>query len=387
MVGQATTLTATSPSEPNGTSIAMNIPSGVTGSGQSGCYTSTGGSMTCSENVTSNTAGTYNFSAIANLAGNQVPDSSLKYATYPNNPTWTPQGVTLGTGNGDWTINNAGSTSAQFQYTGTGSAATGQFWSSQSIPVIPGDTYTAAAVMNAVNVSTGDIFLVGYYGGSINNLLFGVNGVGGADAQYSGQFTVPAGVTSIQVAPEVGLYGNQTIVTAGATATWSQIQVTQSSSAQPYAPGAITASSATSNSVSISWTQPLTPPVVSVSPTTQTVASPVTITAVGTNEGSGVTIAFNNPANTSQVSQNCTTSGSTITCTEQVTTTVAGTYDFSATAYPPPGVNVSPDASNIVGVTWSQPSPPSGYEFMPTSMNTSTTGPPSGSMTRGASRA
>ncbi len=382
-VGQSTTLTATSPSEPNGTSIAMNIPSGVTGSGASGCYTTTGGAMTCSENVTSNTAGTYNFSATANLAGNMVPDSSLKYATYPNDPTWTAYGgATIG-GSTGWNIINPGAGSAAWTYTG-GPSGSYEGTDSQAIQVIAGDTYTLSATVNPSVIISGQ-FSIGVQSspGSMGSYGWIQWGTGAANRGYSSQVVIPSGVTTayLQVAAA------SATVTSGSAFQISDIQLTQTGSVQPYAPGAITASSATSNSVSISWTQPLTPPVVSASPTSQTVANSVTITAVGTNEGSGVTIGFNNPANVSQVSQNCTTSGSTITCTEQVTTTVAGTYDFSATAYPPPGVSVSPDISNIVGVTWNQPNPPSGYEFMPTSMITSTTGPPSGSTPRVALRA
>lgn len=378
-VGQSTTLTATSPNEPNGTSISMNIPSGVTGSGPSGCYTATGGAMTCSENVVSNTAGTYNFSATANLAGNMVPDSTLKYATYPNNPTWTPRGGTFGTSPGQMSIANAGSDNAQIVTYNTGGGLSNQGLISQTIALTPGATYTLSASVNASSTTagTGWLFLttVGNTnpegGGSGDLITIGI--ATGFNGQVSGSATIPAGVTQGTIITSVGAY----VGPSGSQITYSNLQLTQTGSVQPYAPGAIAAASATSNSESISWTQPLTPPVVSASPTTQTVANSVTITAVGTNEGSGVTIGFNNPANVSQVSQSCATSGSTITCTEQVTTTVAGTYDFSATAYPPPGVSVSPETSNIVGVTWTQPSPPSGYEFMPTSM-TRIVGPPKG---------
>jgi len=368
-VGQSTTLTATGPSEPTGTSIAMNIPSGVTGSGASGCYTSTGGSMTCSENVTSNTAGTYNFSATANLAGNQVPDSNYKYYNYPNHGTW---GNDTGLPMSQISVSNAGSDNATMNVSGPFS---GEYvvMQSQIIPVTPGDTYTISGSANTSGMTSGGA-MVDAYNTSISIGYSSSNGISaGTSGTSSSTFTIPSGVTQILVFWDLG----NGAAPSGSAISLGPIQLTQSSSVEPYAPGAIAASSATSNSVSISWTQPLTPPVVSASPTTQTVANSVTITAVGTNEGSGVTVGFNNPANVSQVSQNCTTSGSTITCTEAVTTTVAGTYDFSATAYPPPGVSVSPDASNIVGVTWNQPAPPSGYEFMPTSMIIKlTNGPP-----------
>ena len=380
-VGQSTTLTATAPSEPNGTSISMNIPSGVTGSGASGCYTSTGGAMTCTENVTSNTSGTYNFNATANLAGNMVPDSTLKYATYPNNPTWTI-GAPIGTGNNMWNVSGAGTQNAAWNYVGTGSAAGWQWPDSQLITVTPGVVYTVSAVINASNVTSGNVY-VGLLDPSTGAVYDPTYQNPGSSGFVSSSGPVPSGVTQVYFIEDT----NNATINAGQAVSWSQPQLTQTSAVEPYAPGAIAASSATSNSVSVTWMEPLTPPTVSASPTTQTVANSVTITAVGTNEGSGVTVGFNNPANVSQVSQSCTTSGSTITCTEQVTTTVAGTYDFSATAYPPPGINVSPETSNIVGVVWNQPNPPSGFEFMPTSMDKSINGPPSGATPRGSSHA
>lgn len=79
VTGQSATVSATA-NEPGGSSLAINVPSGVSGSGQS-CSTS-GTTINCNENVTTNTAGSYNFTATATPPPpNLVPDSSL------NNPT------------------------------------------------------------------------------------------------------------------------------------------------------------------------------------------------------------------------------------------------------------------------------------------------------------
>ena len=109
---------------------------------------------------------------------------------------------------------------------------------SSPITVVPGAVYTLAAVMDAVNLLSGDFMTTQLVDTTdINNAYLGLSQNAGASGQLSGQWTCPTGVTSVQIYGWLCLYGYTNGATDGATVSWSQIQLTQTSTVQPYEPG------------------------------------------------------------------------------------------------------------------------------------------------------
>jgi hypothetical protein len=167
----------------------------------------------------------------AGSSGNLVYDSNLTQAIASVGATWNTSGVTIGTSEGDWNINNAGTDQAELVYYGTGSAPSGQYWGSQYTDVTPGITYTFSTLVNATNLTNngGCYIAVRTSSGSqesTNGISNGFSGV------LSSSYTPASGVNQIQFFINWG-----GTVAAGDTVTFSQIQLTQTSTVQPYQPG------------------------------------------------------------------------------------------------------------------------------------------------------
>jgi len=182
----------------------------------------------------------------AGSPGNLVYDSNLTNAIATIGPTWTPiNGATIGTANGDFNVLNPGTDSAEWVYYGTGAAEAEQFVLSTGIPATPGATYTLSALLNGVAMTTGSAMSISVWQGAPPNLIVGITAFfinGGESGEQHTSFMIPAGVTEIFLALGInynvgGKTSGTTVVPAGETISWSQIQVTETSTVQPYVPG------------------------------------------------------------------------------------------------------------------------------------------------------
>jgi hypothetical protein len=162
---------------------------------------------------------------------NQVFDSNLSQALAANNPTWSTSSVTIGTADGDFNVQNAGTDQAEWVIYGTGASVGRQTVDTLTIAATSSATYTAAGVADATNATAGSLILYVY--DQAGNFLGSLTQPAGANGLVSA--TVTALSTSTGVVLEVGTGGMT--VAAGATVSWSEIQLTQTSSVQPYEPG------------------------------------------------------------------------------------------------------------------------------------------------------
>ena len=164
----------------------------------------------------------------AGSPGNLVYDSNLENAIAAVGPTWDTSGVSIGTANGDYNVRNAGTDSAEWVYYGTGAPGPNVGApASATLSVVPGATYTLSAYFDSTACTGGaGLQLATSIGGAFNAPL-GTQGV------YSHTFHMPDNVTSLNVYVNI----NGSTVTAGAPVSWSQIQLTETSTVQPYAPG------------------------------------------------------------------------------------------------------------------------------------------------------
>jgi hypothetical protein len=170
---------------------------------------------------------------------NMVYDSNLTMAMGTPKGTWSLVSASFGTANGDWNVENPGTDQATLVYYGTGAAATGAArLDSEPIAVVPGTTYTLNAAMDGTNLLTGDFMTTSIVDTTdINNNYLGVSVQSGQNQAGSGQWTCPAGVTSVQVYLWLSLYGYENGALAGKTVSWSQVQLTPTNTVLPYAAG------------------------------------------------------------------------------------------------------------------------------------------------------
>ena len=171
----------------------------------------------------------------AGSPGNLVYDSNLENAIASVGPTWSlDNGATIGTANGDFTVVNPGSNDAEIIFYGTGVATptTQMGLVSAYVPVVHGATYVFSSYIDATNETVSGVAIDVVNGADGTDLSYVVQTPGVAGV-VSGTYVVPVGVTSIGV--RCYIYGGT--VTAGATVSWSQIQLTETSTVQTYAPG------------------------------------------------------------------------------------------------------------------------------------------------------
>jgi len=176
----------------------------------------------------------------AGSSGNLVYDSNLTQALAPVGPTWGASSCTVGTAPGDVNVLNPGADTAEVVFYGTGSAFSfPQFGGLHTNPPVvfaasPNTTYTASALQNTMAATTA--------GGSYSSLrVFDQDGNfinqastnPGLSEVASVTFTTGPTVTglSIDVTP------SNLVVPTGSTVSFSQIQLTQTSTVQPYQPG------------------------------------------------------------------------------------------------------------------------------------------------------
>lgn len=173
----------------------------------------------------------------AGSAGNLVYDSNLTNAIASVGPTWVGRAgyvPTIGTADGDMNVLNAGTDSAEWVYYGDGAQTGTLAVISQGVAVTPGATYTLSARMDATNMTAGTMQVQLYNSSPAPAIAYLVLGQSlGGNGRISGQVTIPAGVTTVYPAYQLV----NPSVTAGDTISWSQIQLTETSTVQPYEPG------------------------------------------------------------------------------------------------------------------------------------------------------
>jgi hypothetical protein len=189
---------------------------------------------------TSNTTGETHFLDTVGIfpgsTDNLVYDSNLTQAIASVGATWTGRTdytPTIGTANGDFNVLNAGTDQAEWVYYGTGSAAVSLAECSSLLDVIPGTTYTVSSLINASNVTSGQPLLRVWTDPGVGTQVASGGPNAGTNAVFPLTFTVPSGITQVLVVCD----SSNAVVTAGATVSWSQIQLTQTSTVQPYEPG------------------------------------------------------------------------------------------------------------------------------------------------------
>lgn len=166
----------------------------------------------------------------AGSPGNLVYDSNLTNAIAAVGPTWTVTDA-IGTAAGDMNVLNGGADSAEWAFYGTG-AAMYQHAATQVIAVIPGSTYTLAGDIDASAVTSGIARLMIY--DPTGTTEYGeVDQTVGVAGEVSAQITIPAGVDQVIVFADVAIM----VAPSGSLVTFSQIQLTQTSTVQPYEPG------------------------------------------------------------------------------------------------------------------------------------------------------
>jgi len=190
-------------------------------------------------------------------SGNLVPDSDLANAIAASGPTWAlTNGTVIGTANGDFTVLNAGASGAEWVYYGTGAAQSFFGPASSAIDVTPGATYTFSAVIDvpASTTNIGDLgILLGPPANPTSFYEYKVASAVGSQV-VAIQFVVPSGVTQVSLM----CYQNGAVVPAGSTVSWSQIQLTETSTVQPYVagPAAVNTGNATLSSTNyntVAW--------------------------------------------------------------------------------------------------------------------------------------
>ncbi len=162
--------------------------------------------------------------------GNLIYDSLLVHAIDAVNPTWFYFVATIGTANGDWNIQNSGTDTASWYYIGTGAAEGFQGVGARGVAVTPGDTWTLAWTGAVVPPGIG---FPSWIISSRNSFLADVLDVPIAAPAGSRTFTVPAGVTSLFVQTDT----INLIVPAGVQMVFGTVQLTKTSSVQPFQPG------------------------------------------------------------------------------------------------------------------------------------------------------
>ncbi|MDE2106992.1 MAG: hypothetical protein KGL39_57830 [Patescibacteria group bacterium] len=204
--------------------------------------TTTTGNVTLS--TTNYNIVTWSASALpAGSPGNLVYDSGLLHATDPVNPTWRNDpnfstGFAIGSANGDFNVMNPGLPTAKLVYYGNGSADSGRnvLIDAQAVSVSVGEVWTYASYVDnaAASVNGAGITVLGYLDGTfVSSLANWTNPGVGNQGLVSGQVTVPSGVNQLVFVTQ--LY--QPTVTVGAQITWSELQLTKTSTVQPYQPG------------------------------------------------------------------------------------------------------------------------------------------------------
>ena len=165
------------------------------------------------------------------VTDNLVGDSNLTYAIGAVGPTWTVSG-TIGIAAGDINVLNGGTDSAEWVIYGAVSDVTGTQSDSAAIAVVPGSTYTLSGNVNMAAATAGFLRL-GVLETLGANPYVAVNQNYGTAGVVSISFTVPSGVTQLYVQ---GVIVGVTIP-SGDTISWSQIQLTETSTVQTYEPG------------------------------------------------------------------------------------------------------------------------------------------------------
>ena len=169
------------------------------------------------------------------VTDNLVYDSNLANATATTGATWINRfGSSIGTANGDLNVINAGTTSAEFVYYGTGAVDVSKGFISQVIDVVPGETYSVSCAMNGTNLTAGN-FSVYICDPTISTNPLTLYQSPGVNSVVTGTLTIPSGLTQIVYLCQED--GSSAVVTAGTTISWSQIRLTQASAVQPYEPG------------------------------------------------------------------------------------------------------------------------------------------------------
>jgi YVTN family beta-propeller protein len=167
----------------------------------------------------------------AGSSGNLVYDSYLSQAIATVGPTWNANGNTIGTANGDWNVLNAGTDQAEWVVYGTDSSQGGYVYCSY-FSVAPGNTYMLSGVLDASKATSGELKLgagpPGFDTGPNVVQAFGSSGLVSVEYTISSSSTTQIGVF---------LELSSLIAPAGDTVSFSQIQLTQTSSVQPYEPG------------------------------------------------------------------------------------------------------------------------------------------------------
>ncbi len=167
----------------------------------------------------------------AGSSGNLVYDSNLAQAIAANGPTWSFGGASIGTANGDWNVLSGGTSSAQVVMYGTGAAFADATAVSQVMNLVSGATYTLAGILDATNATAGSIYLRLYSPSA--GLLATVAQASGSSGAATVEYTAGSSLSDAVI----HLFNGGATVTAGETVSWSQIQLTQTSTVQPYEPG------------------------------------------------------------------------------------------------------------------------------------------------------
>ncbi len=186
---------------------------------------------------TSNTSGeTHYLDCVGIFPGatdNLVYDSNLAQAIASVGATWPLiGGATVGTGAGQINVLNAGTNSAELVVYGNGGAGPYPGVESQPIQLIPGETYTLSAIMDGTNVTSGS-FKLEVQQGYAGAIYAALKSVAGSKQLVSDTFVVPTGVDSCPLTFDI----SDAVTASGAACSVSQIQLTQTSTVQPYEPG------------------------------------------------------------------------------------------------------------------------------------------------------
>ena len=145
------------------------------------------------------------------------PTNLIADPTLASAPSSWPQSyqANLGSANGDFNIANSGTNTAAFIYYGNGDTGSYGYIGSQTIAVVPGQTYNYSALINATAATAGNpgffIYTPSY------TWEGGLYQSPGTSGYMVGTWTAPAGVTQIFV--EANLDGST--ITPGSTISWS----------------------------------------------------------------------------------------------------------------------------------------------------------------------
>ncbi len=172
----------------------------------------------------------------AGSSGNLVYDSNLTNAIASVGPTWTSSSG-VGTGDGNFDVSDAGTNNAAVLWYGTGAQASFQTFTSQTMAALPNTEYTAACLQNMANASTsqttGDQYSSLRVFDQSGNFITQVSQGAGDSGATSVTFTTASTVTGLYI----DVTPSNLDVPTGDTVSWSQIQLTQTSTVQTYEPG------------------------------------------------------------------------------------------------------------------------------------------------------